>query len=70
MIVMIEERVNHACLQNEQFNVRRILRIGSYIPTYSIGKKTFVFFLVCNITLSHAKIYEYLLLAYVPHEYH
>ena len=65
MIVMMEEGVNHACLQN----VRRILRIDSYIPTYSIGKKH-LFFLVCNITLSHAKIYEYLLLAYVPHEYH
>ena len=37
---MMEEGVNHACLQN----VRRILRIDSYIPTYSIGKKTFVFF--------------------------
>ena len=40
MIVMMEEGVNHACLQN----VQRILRIDSYIPTYSIGKKTFVFF--------------------------
>ena len=58
MIVMMEEGVNHACLQNEQSNVGRTYR------------KENLCFLVCNITLSHAKIYEYPLLAYVPHEYH